>query len=239
MSEGSKRDKENRPITIAERRFAEQAAVLSALSLEERFARIYQTNLWFDAESRSGTGSSLESTARLRDSLPPLLCSLNARRLLDVPCGDFNWMSHVDLSGIDYTGGDIVDAMIEANRERYGSATRKFMRVDLISGPLPSADVILCRDGLVHFSFDNIVAAFRTIKASGAKYLLTTTFLDWQVNTDIVDGDWRPLNLTQPPFLLPAPQRVILEDCMEEGGAYADKALAVWRVSDLPTQLAV
>ena len=64
MSERSKRDQENRPITIAERRFAEQAAVLSALSLEERFAQIYQTNLWFDAESRSGTGSSLESTAR-------------------------------------------------------------------------------------------------------------------------------------------------------------------------------
>lgn len=239
MSERSKRDQENRPITIAERRFAEQAAVLSALSLEERFARIYQTNLWFDAESRSGTGSSLESTARLRDSLPPLLRSLNARRLLDVPCGDFNWMRHVDLSGIDYTGGDIVDAMIEANRKRYESATRKFMRVDLTSGPLPTADVILCRDGLVHFSFDNIIAAFRTMKASGAKYLLTTTFLDWQVNTDIVDGDWRPLNLENPPFLLPAPHNVILEECAEEGGAYADKALAVWRVSDLPTQLTV
>jgi hypothetical protein len=42
----------------------------------------------------------------------------------------------------------------------------------------------------------------------------------------------------QPPFLLPPPHSVILEDCMEEGGAYADKALAVWRVSDLPTQLA-
>lgn len=239
MSERSKRDQENRPITVAERRFAEQAAVLSALSLEERFARIYQTNLWFDAESRSGTGSSLESTARLRDSLPPLLRNLNARRLLDVPCGDFNWMRHVDLSGIDYTGGDIVDAMIEANRKRYESATRKFMRVDLTSGPLPTADVILCRDGLVHFSFDNIIAAFRTMKASGAKYLLTTTFLDWQVNTDIVDGDWRPLNLEKPPFLLPASQNVILEECAEEGGAYADKALAVWRVSDLPTQLTV
>ena len=239
MSERSKRDQENRPITIAERRFAEQAAVLSALSLEERFARIYQTNLWFDAESRSGTGSSLESTARLRDSLPPLLRSLNARRLLDVPCGDFNWMRHVDLSGIDYTGGDIVDAMIEANRQRYESATRKFMRVDLTSGPLPAADVILCRDGLVHFSFDNIIAAFRTMKASGARYLLTTTFLDWQVNTDIVDGDWRPLNLEKAPFLLPTPHDVILEECAEEGGAYADKALAVWRVSDLPTQLPV
>jgi SAM-dependent methyltransferase len=239
MSEQSRQDPEVRPITIAERRFAEQAAALSGLSLEERFARIYQTNLWFDAESRSGTGSSLEATAQLRAFLPPLLRHLNTRRLLDVPCGDFNWMSHVDLSGIDYIGGDIVEPMIEANHERYGSPARRFMKVDLISGLLPQADVILCRDCLVHFSFANIIAAFRTIKASGARYLLTTTFPDRQVNKDIVDGDWRPLNLERAPFLLPAPQSVLLEDCTEEGGAYADKALAVWGVSDLPTQLAV
>jgi hypothetical protein len=28
---------------------------------------------------------------------------------------------------------------------------------------------------------------------------------------------------------------VLVEGCEEEGGAYADKALAAWRVSDLPT----
>ena len=238
VSKPSKRDPEDRPTTVAERRFAEQAAALSGLTLEERFEQIYKTNLWSDTESRSGAGSSLDATARLRISLPPLLDSLGTQRLLDVPCGDFNWMSQVDLAGIDYIGGDIVESIIDANRARYESADRKFMRVDLTSGPLPDADVILCRDCLVHFSFDNIMAAFRTMRASGAKYLLTTTFLDREVNKDIVDGDWRPLNLVQSPFLLPPPQSVILEDCMEEGGAYADKALGVWRVSDLPTELA-
>jgi SAM-dependent methyltransferase len=239
MIRRSKQNPEVRPTTVAERRFAEQAGELSGLSLEERFVRIYQTNLWSDAESRSGAGSSLDATASLRASLPPLFRRLDAQRLLDVPCGDFNWMSQIDLSGIDYIGADIVESIIDANRERYASPGRRFIKVDLTSGPLPNADVILCRDCLVHFSFDNIVAAFRTMKVSGAKYLLTTTFLDRQVNTDIVDGDWRPLNLMRAPFLLPPPHSVILEDCMEEGGAYADKALAVWRVSDLPTELAV
>ena len=237
MSERSKRDSDARPITIAERRFAEQAAALSELSIEERFARIYQTNLWFDAESRSGTGSNLDETAQLRASLPPLFRRLNTRRLLDVPCGDFNWMSHVDLSGIEYIGGDIVQPLIEANRERYESAARRFLKVDVINGPLPQADVILCRDCLVHFSFANIIAAFQTMKYTGAEYLLTTTFPAREVNKDIVDGDWRPLNLEASPFLLPAPVDTIVEGCTEEGGAYADKALAVWRVSDLPTQL--
>jgi hypothetical protein len=238
MPESPKRDSEVRPTTIAERRFAEQEAELSGLSLEERFVRIYETNLWFDAESRSGAGSSLESTAQLREALPPLLRSLNTRRLLDVPCGDFNWMSYVDLSGIDYVGGDIVEQLIEANRERYASPSRQFLKVDLISGPMPRADVVLCRDCLVHFSFANIVAAFRTIKTSGAAYLLTTTFPSRESNKEIVDGDWQPLNLEAWPFLLPAPVDVIVEGCTEEGGAYADKALALWRTSDLPTQLA-
>jgi SAM-dependent methyltransferase len=235
MSQLPKQDPEVRPLTVAERRFAEQAATLSELSLEERFARIYKTNLWFDSESRSGVGSSLDSTAVLRASLPPMLRRLKARRLLDVPCGDFNWMRDVDLSGIDYIGGDIVGPLIKSNRERYESAARKFLKVDVISGPLPDADVILCRDCLVHFSFANIFAAFRTIKASGARYLLTTTFSGRDVNKDIVDGDWRPLNLEAPPFLLPAPIDVIVEGCTEEGGAYADKGLAVWHVSDLRT----
>jgi len=237
MSKQFKRDPEIRPITIAERRFAEQAAALSELSIEERFARIYQTNLWFDAESRSGTGSNLDETAQLRASLPHLLRRLNTRRLLDVPCGDFNWMSHVDLSGIEYIGGDIVEPLIETNRERYGSAARRFLKVDVINGPLPKADVILCRDCLVHFSFANIIAAFRTMKSSGAEYLLTTTFPAREDNKNIVDGDWRPLNLEASPFLLTAPIEVIVEGCTEEGGAYADKALAVWRVADLPTRL--
>ena len=236
MPERSKRDSEVRPMTIAERRFAEQAAALSELSIEERFARIYQTNLWFDAESRSGTGSNLDETAQLRASLPHLLRHLNTRRLLDVPCGDFNWMSHVDLSGIEYIGGDIVQPLIEANRERHESPARRFMKVDVINEPLPQADVILCRDCLVHFSFANIIAAFQTMKSSGAEYLLTTTFPAREVNKDIVDGDWRPLNLEQSPFLLPAPHSVIVEGCTEEGGAYADKALAVWRVPDLPNR---
>jgi SAM-dependent methyltransferase len=239
MPERSKRDSEVRPITIAERRFAEQAAALSELSIEERFARIYQTNLWFDAESRSGTGSNLDETAQLRASLPHLLRRLNTRRLLDVPCGDFNWMNHVDLSGIEYIGGDIVEPLIEANRDRYGSTARRFLKVDVINGPLPKADVILCRDCLVHFSFANIIAAFQTMKSSGAEYLLTTTFPAREVNKDIVDGDWRPLNLEASPFLLPAPRDLIVEGCTEEGGAYADKALAVWRLRDVPRLLEI
>ena len=81
-----------RKLTIAERRFAERASELTKLGLQERFERIYSTNLWSDPDSRSGVGSTLDSTAVVRAELPLALRRLDARVLLDVPCGDFAWM---------------------------------------------------------------------------------------------------------------------------------------------------
>ena len=233
-----------RPRTVAERRFAERATELTSLDLPARFARMYETNLWDNTESRSGDGSSLASTAGVRVGLPNLLRQLEVRRLLDVPCGDFHWMAHVDLADagvVAYLGGDVVDAIVEANTARYGSAGRSFVRVDLTSGPLPAvagqpADAVLCRDCLVHLSFVNIARAMRVVRASGARYLIATTFLEQPANIDIVDGNWRPLNLERAPFNLPSPVAVLVEGCEEEGGAFADKALGVWRAEDLPGQ---
>ncbi len=230
-------DDSTRPKTIAERRFAEEAAALEALDLAGRFERMYETNLWSGSESRSGVGSSLAATARLRAELPQLLRTLPVRRLLDVPCGDFHWMSRVDLSAIDYVGGDIVPAAVEANQARYGGANRRFMVADLTAGPLPAADAIFCRDCLVHFSFENIARSFRVMRASGATWLLATTFTGPRENLDIIDGDWRPLNLESAPFRLPPPVATIVEECTEEGGAYSDKSIGVWRTDDLPTEI--
>src|SRR2546423_911829 len=108
--------------TIAELQFAEHARELEQLGLEERFARIYATNLWSDPETRSGTGSNLDSTRVLRAELPKALRRLGVQVLLDAPCGDFTWMERVDLDDIQYIGGDIVSAVVEENRRRYSQA---------------------------------------------------------------------------------------------------------------------
>src|SRR4030095_17197839 len=111
----------DRPRTIAERRFAERAAELAGLDLPTRFTRMYETNLWAGEESRSGDGSSLAATAGVRAGLPGLLHQLGVRRLIDIPCGDVHWMSHVDLAaagGIHYVGGGIAGARATAHRPR-------------------------------------------------------------------------------------------------------------------------
>lgn len=220
--------------TIAERRFEEQASELEKLGLQERFERIYETNLWSDPESRSGAGSSLDSTRVLRAGLPEALRELGARVLLDVPCGDFTWMEHVDLSGIEYIGGDIVPSIIERNRRLHANETRRFVELDLTRNALPDADVLLCRDALVHLSYENIRAVLANVARSKIQYLLMTSFPGRGGNYDVADGDWRTLDFQAPPFSFPEPRLTIVEECEEECGSYADKSLLGWQVDDLP-----
>lgn len=223
-----------RAVTVAERRFAEHKAELIELGLQDRFERIYHTNLWSDPETRSGIGSSLDSTRILREKLPRALRQLETRVLLDVPCGDFTWMERVDLDGIEYIGGDIVRSIIEANQREKAAEGRRFIELDLTRDPLPDADVLLCRDCLVHLSYANISRVFENLRRSHIRYLLMTSFPGRGDNENVEDGDWRPLDFEAAPFSLPKPMLTIVEECEEEGGSYADKSLCAWRVSDLP-----
>ena len=223
-----------RTITIAERRFAEQRQELSKLGLQERFERIYHTNLWSDPETRSGTGSSLDSTRVLREKLPPALRELDTRVLLDAPCGDFTWMDHVDLAGIEYIGADIVRSIVESNRKDYSADRRTFMELDLTGDDLPNADVLLCRDCLVHLSYANIARVLENVCRSNVHYILMTAFPGRGDNKDVEDGDWRPLDFEAAPFSFSKPRLTIVEECDEEGGSYADKSLCAWLVADIP-----
>jgi hypothetical protein len=72
------------------------------------------------------------------------------------------------------------------------------------------------------------------VKRSGARWMPTTTFPDGPANRDIEDGNWHVLNFRHAPFLFPAPLTVISEGCIEAGGDYTDKSLALWRMADLP-----
>jgi hypothetical protein len=220
---------------LAELRFAERRHDFDGLGLAERFALIHRTNLWGAETSQSGLGSELEATSTLRRKLSQLLKRVEVTSLLDLPCGDFTWMAQMDLGDITYIGADIVPDIIASNAARYGRAGHiHFRLLDLVSDPLIAVDLVLCRDCLVHLSFANIHRAIANLKRSGARWLLTTTFPDAPANRDIEDGDWRVLNLQQTPFLFPEPEAMINEGCTEAGVDYADKSLALWRMSDLP-----
>ena len=191
------------------------------------FNDIYQRDYWrLGGESSSGPGSRREWTRGLQRELPKLLARLGVSTLLDLGCGDFNWMREVDL-GVDlYIGADVVFDVVLENRLRYGSARRRFVYRDLTRHPLPRADLVLCRDVLIHFPDEDLVPAMRAIVDTGARYLLAGTFLERTENRPIVLGDWRPLNMQLPPLSMPPPGDWLVETVSEPG--YEDKRLALW-----------
>lgn len=115
-----------------------------------------------------------------------------------------------------------------------GDLCGRFLVADITRDPLPGCDVILCRDCLVHLSFQNIARAIARFRASGAQFLLMTTFPEWEDNGDCEDGDWRALNMTKAPFHWPPPRELIDERCDEGGDGWRDKSLGLWRLDELP-----
>lgn len=198
------------------------------------FRYAYDHNLWRGADTPSGPGSSIAQTKAIADALPELCLRHNINSLLDVPCGSCDWIARVKLPGVQYTGGDIVPEIVTAAEQRHGTRERRFLVLDLTCSPLPHADLLLCRDCLVHLSYGDIVKAIGNIRESRIEYLLTTTFTAESEFCDIVTGDWRPINLESPPFSFPQPLELLVEHCTEQDGAFADKALGLWRVRDLP-----
>jgi len=203
------------------------------VSSEHVFTQIYQENGWDGTESVSGPGSTLTTTEQLRAELPALLRSVRAKSLVDAPCGDFYWMKELELGVDAYIGIDIVGSIVETNQRLYGNTARTFARLDITKDHIPKADVILCRDCLVHLSYKAVYATLRNFKHSGAKYLLTTFHSGTQENINIPTGGWRPLNLMLEPFNFPLPQLVIKDGPTGVAAETHDKNLGLWNLSDL------
>ena len=105
----------------------------------------------------------------------------------------------------------MVPAVVEAAAAAHGGPTREYRVGDLIRDPLPQADLVLCRDCLVHLPLAEGMEALANIRRSGATWLLATTFPTREANPDIRMGRWRPLNLCRPPFSLPEPDQLVSE----------------------------
>lgn len=205
---------------------------VETLSLPERFDLLHRLGVYHHPDSFSGPAATLDETAQLRAALPRIIAERGIETMLDIPCGDFAWMRHVDLH-VDYTGADVVPELVNANQKRYGNETRRFVLLDATKDRLPRVDLIHCRDLLIHLSLADCRAALENFIASGSRFLLTSHFAARTANDEIVSGDFRPINLTAPPFRFPPPLEVISEESRLGEGAFTDRSMALWKLADL------
>lgn len=155
-------------------------------SRKSQFTSIFNSGGFGASPSLSGAGSDMAQTQVVRSELPKLIKKYAITSMLDVPCGDWYWMQHIDLTGVDYTGADIVDGLISADNNRFGGKQIKFVVLDMVQDDLPMVDLIFCRDCLIHLTLEDGRKAIQHFKDSGSKWLLTTTYtsIELYINHD-------------------------------------------------------
>jgi hypothetical protein len=197
--------------------------------------------------SWDGPGASLDCTEHLRHALPEMLEKLDVLTMLDVACGDWNWMRLVDLAQIEYTGWDVDPGRIERCQWRvthgdFGSLERpnaQFEVMNMLTVPeIGYYDLILCRDFLGHLTNDYISTVLLKFTTSSTPWLLATTY-PHATNDFVYDPNqfaWlgymeRPVNLEAPPFSLEKVGRI--EEDPGPGGVLTEyRELGLFKIGE-------
>ncbi len=183
----------------------DRRAISRVESLQDRFTLIYRLNSWGSKESFSGVGSTLTFTESIRNLLPVLFKQYQIGSVFDAPCGDFNWMKLVDLRGIHYVGGDIVEPLITSLQENFSTSSITFKTFDITKDSFPKSDLVLNRDCLFHLSYSHILGVLQNFLNSSSSYFLSTSHDNNGkfANFDIASGDFRNIDLFISPFNFP------------------------------------
>lgn len=176
------------------------------MNLEERFSRIVSSNAWGSKETPCGPGSTLEACAEIIERLPLWIRALKIKSIVDLGCGDFHWLKEVDLSAAEYDGYDIVKSAVEA-ASKYATKNIRFHHKDVLSIDPKKADLVLCKDVLIHLPDSDVLSLLRAIKDSGSRYLASTTAPGWpnMFRTGMNAGEFAPIDLQQTPYDLSLP----------------------------------
>ena len=157
--------------------------------IQSVFTTIYEENSWKSEESVSGPGSTIECTKNIVKEIPRIISDLRVKRILDAPCGDYNWFRLIERDDdISYIGGDIVQALVISNQKKFGNHNTRFLHLDITKDKLPEADLWLCRDCLQHLSNNDIFKAINNFMNSDIRYLLASSHVERKKNTNILTG---------------------------------------------------
>lgn len=166
----------------------------------EVFTDIYQRKVWGDG---SGGGSG-EQALPYCQFITNYMINSGVYTVLDIGCGDLRVARNIDFGFAAYIG-------VEASTQ-FRDVSQTPMRgvildgFDVLTEDLPAADLVLCKEVLQHLSNEQV----QTLLDRTAHYkrrLFTNSVFSMEgktQNDDIETGDFRPVDLTLPPFNAPA-----------------------------------
>ncbi len=194
---------------------------------QDIFAEIYENCRWGKDDFRSGSGKDLEEVKRITSLLASVFDKYNWKTLIDIGCGNFAWARNLLplLRAESYVGVDIVEEIIDENRDRYKYTDVAFEVMDIMTDKLPLADVAIVKDVLPHLSYYYIKKAMKNICSVGYKYIITTGYFNG-INKNIKTGEWRRINLMKLPFNLPRPLEIIWQNSVKALFVYDNETLS-------------
>ena len=153
-----------------------------------------------------------------------------------------------------YIGIDIVEELIQENKEKYSNDSNdnsndesnnnlienlEFNVGDITKIDLSNynEDLVLCKEVLIHLSYQDSFNFFKNLKKSKCKYLLTTYFGDVS-NKNIDRGEVYNINLLGYPFNFPKPTYLIDErgtlQRFDNSKRNIPQYMGLWEIKDIP-----
>ena len=190
-----------------------------------------------------GKGSSLNYAQEVMAALHVIIGQLKRYlgvervRLLDIPCGDLQWMHRFLLtrSDVDYTGVDIVADVISRHRAAFRGRPWKFVNMDVVTQPINVSeyDLIMTRMMMQHLAQGDVIRVLHnfsniTDHQHRPVFLLATTFSNTKVNMQMKVNSSRRFelfNLEISPFRLQTPL-CLFRDGPPRSGHY----MGLWRL---------
>lgn len=164
-------------------------------------------------ESASGPGSTRKAARPALEVLRRLIRRRPIRSMLDLGCGDWNWMQYLELPdggrkrGVRYEGWDASPDLIDGLTREFGQKNISFQLQDVTTAELPQVDLIVARDILFHLPRQNTIDLLQKIRRS-TRYFASTSFLGMGENSEIqsylpIEGwGFYKINLNRAPFNL-------------------------------------
>lgn len=138
--------------------------------------QIYEQHLWggkdFDFYSGIGSHNPMLVNIYVKNVTDFLKSHDNKLTVCDLGCGDFNIGKHFLEHVVYYYAIDIVESLIERNKNLFKAEHLEFQCLDISKDDLPKADCVILRQVLQHLS--NTEIKFILNKLSDYKYIILT-----------------------------------------------------------------
>ena len=203
------------------------------------FLTIYKSYHWrsynkpTEEQSISGLGSDMGSNSPLIISLKKFIETHKIKNILDLGCGDFNWMRHVVVNNKNikkYLGYDIVKDIVIKNNNKFSNKIISFKNKDILEiETINKYDLVIVRDLFIHIKNHEILKILNNIKMSKSKYAMFGNYQTVEFNNDLTNyGHHREVNLERDPFHLRKP--IIFFDDNEKQRSI--RKLNIYRLND-------